>query len=475
MLLAIILVPLVFGAVAFAVPNPRVRAWLVPAGAVVHAVLAAYIAYDPPAPMLARWLAIGPLGRLIVPLVSAQFLVCSFYVPAYLAQRAERPNRVFCACLLALLAAMSLVASSHHLGLMWVAIEAATLASAPLIYFMQTRASLEAIWKYLLIGSVGVAFALFGSFFLASSALQTGLSSSLLFEDLVRDAPHLSKPWLHVAFVVLLVGYGTKIGLAPMHTWKPDVYGEAPSIVGALLSGGVATCAFVALIRVIQIMNAAGDHELVRTALLAFGLLSIGVAAAFMIRQRDYKRMLAYSSVEHMGIVAIGLAIGGLGTYGALLHLINNTFGKAVLFMAAGNIYRITGTRIVSDVSGALQRAPVSGRLFLVGYFAITGSPPFGLFISELAILQGAFASGQYWVGGMVLALLAAVFIGMGATVTRVVHGADPAAERGEREPWLTVLPALCCLAVILVLGVYIPPWLGDALHRAADFVETGS
>jgi hydrogenase-4 component F len=305
--------------------------------------------------------------------------------------------------------------------------------------------------------------------------LQNGLSSSLLFEDLVRDAPLLSKPWLHVAFVVLLVGYGTKIGLAPMHTWKPDVYGEAPSVVGALLSGGVTTCSFVALIRVIQIMNAAGDHELVRSALLVFGLLSIAVAAAFMIRQRDFKRMLAYSSVEHMGIVAIGLGIGGLGTYGALLHLVNNSFGKGVLFMAAGNIHRITGSRLVSDVSGALQRAPISGRLFLAGYFAITGSPPFGLFISELAILQGAFASGLYWVGGIFLALLAAVFIGMGATVTRVVQGAVSAEEGREREPLLTVLPALLCLAVILLLGVYIPPWLDDVLHQATDFVEMAS
>jgi hydrogenase-4 component F len=475
MLLALVLLPLVFGTLALVAPNPRVRAWLVPAGAALHTALAAYIAYDPPEPMLARWLAIGPIGRLMVPLLSGQFLLCALYVPGYLAERSERPNRVFCACLLALLSSMSLVASSHHLGLMWVGVEAATLASAPLIYFMQSRASLEAIWKYLLIGSVGVAFALFGSFFLASAALQNGLSSSLLFEDLVRDAPLLSKPWLHVAFVVLLVGYGTKIGLAPMHTWKPDVYGEAPSVVGALLSGGVTTCSFVALIRVIQIMNAAGDHELVRSALLVFGLLSIAVAAAFMIRQRDFKRMLAYSSVEHMGIVAIGLGIGGLGTYGALLHLVNNSFGKGVLFMAAGNIHRITGSRLVSDVSGAVQRAPISGRLFLAGYFAITGSPPFGLFISELAILQGAFASGLYWVGGIFLALLAAVFIGMGATVTRVVQGAVSAEEGREREPLLTVLPALLCLAVILLLGVYIPPWLDDVLHQATDFVEMAS
>ncbi|HTR55950.1 MAG TPA: proton-conducting transporter membrane subunit [Kofleriaceae bacterium] len=471
MLLALVLVPIAFALAALLVPGARGRAWLVPAGAVVHAALAAYAAIEPPPAMFEGWLDMGPLGRVILPLISAQFLACAFYVPGYLALRAERANRVFCACLLALLASMSLVTVSHHLGLMWVAIESATLATAPMIYFTRNQRSLEAIWKYLLIGSVGIAFALFGSFFLASAALHKGLSSTLLFEDLVRDAPHLSKAWLHAAFVLLLVGYGTKIGLAPMHTWKPDVYGESPGVVGALLSGGVTTCAFVALIRVLQIVNAADDGELARTLLLVFGLLSIGVAGAFMIRQRDFKRMLAYSSVEHMGVVAVGLGVGGLGTYGALLHLINNSFGKGVLFMAAGNIHRVFGTKLVAEVGGAVRRVPASGGLLLTGFFAITGSPPFGLFISELAILQAAFGSGQYWVGATFLALLAAVFIGMGATVTRVVQGAPTAGVR-EKEPLLTILPALACLGVLLVLGIYIPHWLEDALRHAAAFVE---
>ena len=471
MLLALVLVPAAFAIMAAVVRNARVRAWLVPAGGIVHAALSAYAAIEPPPPMLERWLALGPLGRVMLPLVSAQFAVCSFYVPGYLALRAERSSRAFCACLLALLASMSLVVLSHHLGLMWVAIESATLATAPMIYFTRNQKSLEAIWKYLLIGSVGIAFALFGSFFLASAALHKGLSSSLLFEDLVHDAPLLSKPWLHAAFVLLIVGYGTKIGLAPMHTWKPDVYGEAPGVVGALLSGGVTTCAFIAVIRVLQIANAAGDGELARTLLVVFGLLSIGVAGAFMIRQRDFKRMLAYSSVEHMGVVAVGLGLGGLGTYGALLHLINNSFGKGVVFLTAGNIHRVFGGKLVDNVGGAIHRVPASAGLFLTGFFAITGSPPFGLFISELVIVQAAFGSGQYWVGGVFLAFLAAVFIGMAATVTRVVQGAAPAAGRAK-EPFLTVAPAVACLAVILVLGLYIPPWLEDAIRQAADFVE---
>ncbi|HEU4731419.1 MAG TPA: proton-conducting transporter membrane subunit [Kofleriaceae bacterium] len=472
MLLILVMMPIVLGAASLAVPWPRVRAWLVPAGAVLHSALTAAIVIAPPPPMLDRWLTVGPLGRVIVALLSAQYLVCSFYVPAYLAARPERPSRVFCACLIALNGTMSLVAVSHHLGLMWVGIETSTLATAPLIYFHRTPRSLEATWKYLLIGSVGIAFALFGSFFLASAALHGGVPTSLLFEDLVHDAARLSRPWLHAAFVILLVGYGTKIGLAPMHTWKPDVYGEAPGIVGALLAGGMTTCAFCALLRFVQIMNAAGDGGLARAILLGFGLLSIAVAAAFMIRQRDYKRMLAYSSVEHMGIIAVGLGVGGLGTYGALLHMVNNSFGKGVLFMAAGNLHRAYGSKLAADVTGAVHRTPASAGLLLAGFFAITGSPPFGAFLSELAIIRAALGSGAYWAAGLLLALLATVFIGMGAVVIRVVQGAPPPEPRRVREPVLTIVPAALCLAIVLALGVFLPRWLDAGLRGAASFVE---
>ena len=256
------------------------------------------------------------------------FFLCSLYAPGYLALRSDRPNRVFCANLFVVLAMMTLVTLSHHLGLMWVAMEATTLASAPLLYFNHNARSLEATWKYLLIGSVGIALALLGSFFLAYASLKAGLESTLLFDQLVKDAPQLSPPWLHAAFVLLFIGYGTKMGLAPMHTWKPDAYGEAPGIVGTLLAGGVTSCAFLAILRVYQICRAGADAEFAREIMIFMGLLSMAVAAVFMVRQRDFKRMLAYSSVEHMGILVLGIGIGGLAVYGALLHLINNGLTK---------------------------------------------------------------------------------------------------------------------------------------------------
>ncbi len=316
---------------------------------------------------------------------------------------------------------------------MWVAMEATTLASAPLLYFNHNARSLEATWKYLLIGSVGIALALFGSFFLAYAIAEAGLESTLLFDQLIEDAPHLSPPWLHAAFVLLFVGYGTKMGLAPMHTWKPDAYGEAPGMVGTLLAGGVTSCAFLAILRVYQICRAGAEAEFAREIMIFMGLLSMAVAAVFMVRQRDFKRMLAYSSVEHMGILVLGIGIGGLAVYGALLHLINNGLTKGVLFLSAGNIHRAYGSKLTDDVRGAHPARAALGALFLAGFLAITGSPPFGPFVSEFTIVNAAVGSGQFVVGGLFLLLLGIVFIGMGATVLAVVQGKPAEPKRSQR------------------------------------------
>src|SRR3990172_2345539 len=231
MMLALILIPLAAAGLAYAAPSNRWRPVVVSLGSFGHIVLVLCVVQEPPPSEFGGWLVLDPLGKLVLGLIAILFFLCSLYAPAYLALRAERSNRVFCACLLAALSMMTLVALSHHLGLMWVGIEATTLACAPLLYFNHNPRSLEATWKYLLIGSVGIALALLGSFFLAYSSLHAGLESTLLFEDLVRHASQLSTPWLHAAFAVLFVGYGTKMGLAPMHTWKPDAYGEAPGMV----------------------------------------------------------------------------------------------------------------------------------------------------------------------------------------------------------------------------------------------------
>jgi hydrogenase-4 component F len=477
MAIALVAVSLAF-ALLCALPMPaRARHWLVPLGGAVHlALVILALAAGGDVAAASGWLVLDKLGRVVLPLVSVLFLACALYVPAYLALRADRPTRIFCAALLAFLAMMTLITLSHHLGLMWVALEANTLASAPLLYFNRNPRSLEATWKYLLIGAVGIALALLGSFFLAYAALHVGLSGSLLVDELVRDAPLLSKPWLHTAFVVLFVGYGTKMGLAPMHTWKPDAYGEAPGLVGALLAGGLTSCAFLALLRFYQICAAAGDGAFARELMLVVGLLSMAVAGVFMARQRDYKRMLAYSSVEHMGILVVGVGVGRLAAFGAMLHLVVNALTKGAMFMAAANIHRAFGSKTTDGVSGALRRVPASGAIFLAGFFAVTGSPPFGPFLSEITILRGAFENGMVGVGAAFLVLLFVVFVGMGGTVLAVVQG-EPRGDRpadGFHDGVGTVGPALALLAAVLLLGLWVPPPIGRALEEAARFVETG-
>lgn len=474
MALAMILFPMLMAAIAAALPSNRWRPCLLPLTAVVHlaSTLAALAQPAGSAPMV--WLALDPAGRVVVLQISVLFVLCSFYAVGYLRYREEQSNRVFCTCLLAFLGVASLVAWAHHLGLMWVAIEASTLVTAPLIYFNHTPRSIEATWKYLLVGSVGIALALLGTFFLAYSSLHAGLDSSLTLEGLLAHAPQLSKPWLHAAFVLLLVGYGTKMGLAPMHTWKPDAYGEAPGVVGAMLAGGVTSCAFLALLRVYHICHAAGEDAYVSRLLLFMGLFSIAVAGVFMVGQRDFKRMLAYSSVEHMGILVVGLGIGPAALYGTLLHVITNGLTKGVLFLSAGNIHRAFASKSTDQVRGAMHRLPLSGGLFLAGFFAITGSPPFGPFVSEFSILNGAFESGRYATGAMYLCFLLLVFIGMGSTVLKVTQGHAPpeAGDRSYRDGFLTVAPIGALLALVLALGLYIPAPLGAMLDAAVRFLE---
>jgi len=304
-----------------------------------------------------------------------------------------------------------------------------------------------------------------------------------LLDDLLRDAGSLSKPWLHAAFVLLLVGYGTKMGLAPMHTWKPDAYGEAPGVVGALLAGGVTNCAFLALLRVDHICRAAGESWYTSRLLIFMGVLSMVVAAVFMMGQRDFKRMLAYSSVEHMGILVLGLGVGGGALFGMMLHIITNGVTKGVLFLSAGNIHRAFGSKNVGEVHGAMRRLPLSGALFLFGFLAITGSPPFAPFVSEFRILTGIFAAGRYLLAAAFLLLLLVIFIGMGRTVLAVVlgrarsagqtKGATGNVMRSDRLALLlTRLPILVCFAGILLLGIYIPRPLAGMLHNAASYLE---
>ena len=470
----LVLVPLAFAGVIFLIPSNRWRPLMVPLGGLAHLLLTGMALKESNLTGVNGWLSLDPLGKLVLGLISVIFLLCTCYAPGYLAQRPERNNRVLCSSLMVSLGMMTLVVLSHHLGLMWVAMEATTLVCAPGLYFNHNARSLEATWKYLLICSVGIALALLGSLFFAYSALHEGLETTLMFDDLIKEAPLLSKPWLHAAFILLLVGYGTKMGLAPMHTWKPDAYGEAPGMIGAMLAGCMTSCAFLSILRFVQIARAAGEREFSDKILIFVGLFSMAVGAVFMVRQRDFKRMLGYSSVEHMGILVLGVGIGGPACWAALMHMINNGVTKGVLFLSAGNIHRAYATKQTAEVRGVIKRLPVSGSMFLLGFFAITGSPPFSPFISEFALLSAAFRQGHYLAGGMFAAMLLIVFFGFGATVTTMVFGTpSDAAENTEfRDSFSTCWPMFGFAALVLLFGLYLPPPIAELLQSAASYIE---
>jgi hydrogenase-4 component F len=474
--LLLVAAPLVLAAVAFAMPVARWRPAVLLVGASVHAGAVAWLWTAPPRPAFDGWLALDAAGQLVLALVSALFLVCAVYAQGYLARRRDRDNRAFVSGLLVLLAATSTVALAQHLGLLWVAIEITTLSTAPLIYFNHNERSLEAAWKYLVVCSVGIAFALLGTFLLALASAAPGGPRSLLLADLLAAGPSLSRPWVRFAFVFLLAGYGTKMGLAPFHAWKPDAYGEAPGLLGAILSGGVTSVAFLAIVRVVQVCTAAGEGPLAREALVAIGLLSIGLAAVFLIRQRDFKRMLAYSSVEHMGILVLGIGLGGAGASGAFWHLVNNGLTKGVLFLTAGNIHRAFGTKRTDEVRGAARALPLSGPVFLASFLAITGSPPFAPFFSEFAILNGAVQAGAHAAAAAYLVGLAVIFVGMGATVLGIVQGTPP---KGMEHPalgdsLLSAGPPVVLLVAVLLLGLWVPAPLRALIDCAALVVRGG-
>ena len=494
MILLLVLLPIVAGAACWFVRSDRFRRLILLGGATAHSTLTAFSWVQRPVQAFGGWLRLDDLGLLFLSIVSFLFLAAAFYGVGYF-QREDWGKRqdfedgflfsngreaTFTCCLLLFLAVMSLVCVSQDFGLLWVAVEATTLTSAPLIYFHRHSRSLEATWKYLMICSVGIALALLGNFFLAVAAtLSPEKHVPMLLSSLIANGGQLNPLWLKVAFIFLVVGYGTKLGLAPMHTWLPDAHSEAPSMVSALLSGALLNCAFLAVLRIQQVCLAAGQGPFGQNILLGFGLLSMAVAAVFIIGQSDFKRMLAYSSIEHMGILSVAVGLGGAAYFGALFHAVNHSLTKGMLFLVAGNILAAYKTKSAPDVRGAVKVLPISGVLWVAGFLSITGSPPFGPFLSELIILKSALDQGRVLVAGTYLLLLVVIFIGMAAVVLKMYQG-SPLPEPAGDSPWagkppeassesiLAVIPPLALGVAVLVLGVYLPPALKGLLAHAA-------
>jgi hydrogenase-4 component F len=366
-----------------------------------------------------------------------------------------------------------------NLGLLFVLVEGSTLASAALVGLEGRSRSLEAAWKYVIISSLGVTIALAGTLYLfySASVLHPASNLALTWPYLLAHAHALAPQSLRLAFLLAVVGYGTKVGLAPMHTWLPDAHAEAPSPASAMLSAALLNTGMYAIIRFFAIAHARLGGTYPRAVLLSFGFASIVIGALFMVRKGNFKRLFAYSSVEHMGIIAVALGFGGtLGLYGALLQVLNHALAKTVLFLSSGDVSLRYKTREAAGVSGLLTAVPVTGGALLLATFAVLGSPPFGVFLSELTIVRAGFAGGSPVFPLLLLALLGVAFFAFARTITGMVTGGPP--QPGPASPYhgrgavaLTNAPLLLGLAALLVLGLWIPAGLDTTIMHSAAVI----
>jgi hydrogenase-4 component F len=363
------------------------------------------------------------------------------------------------------------------LGLLWVGMEATTLASALLVGFYRTKPALEAVWKYLILCTVGITIALFGVILTYLAGSEGGIAS-LDWTDLIAQSDRLDPAMMRLAFVFVLVGFGTKAGFAPLHTWLADAHSQAPSPVSAVLSGVLLSCALYGVLRFHTLTAVVTGSAFSQQLLLGFGVLSVAIAIPFLVVQRDLKRLLAYSSVEHIGLMAVAFGIGGpLGVYAGLLHLVNHAATKALLFFVAGDLVQRFGTRRMSAMRGAIHVAPVLGWGLLLGLLAIAGAPPAGIFVSEFGILAAGFGGemGEAAASGVVVFLLALGFAGLLAHALRVVYGTPPATittlPTAPGGRWLSLVASVPLVALVLLFGIHVPEPVSDLLRQVASIV----
>lgn len=418
-------------------------------------------------------LQVDALSAVLVACITFVSLLASALGPGLFAADAMEPRKArrFRIYLDAFAVTMLLAVLTQNVALMWVAIEATTIASAMAIPLTRTKASVEASWKYMLICSVGIALAFTGTVlaYFDFVSIVGALPGALNWSVLRGAAPGLHRELMQLAFAFILVGYGTKAGLAPMHTWLPDAHSEAPVPISAMMSAVLVAVSMYAIIRWKSVIDAAESAAFSNALLLGAGLLSAGVGAFSLVIQRHYKRMLAYSTVEHMGLVGVGLALGPLGMFAALLHLVNHAVAKSMVFLLTGRIIGRYDTTEIGGVSGLLRAMPWTGGLFAAGIVALIGLPPFGLFISEFLLIRAAIATGHTWVAATLLVLILTVFVSLVRHLNAMLYGEVPEGVRvGERGHWHLVALG-SCVAVLAALGLVLPSAVSALLNLSVE------
>lgn len=430
-----------------------------------------------------RWLHIDSLSGLFLSLLGIIGFLTGLYSIGYMCHEVDHGEiSVSTLCYYygffhLFLFTMLLVVTSNNLIVMWAAIEATTLSSAFLVGIYGQRSSLEAAWKYIIICTVGVAFGLFGTVLVYANAasFMAEPDHAIFWTEVLKESSKLDPTLMVLAFVFVLIGFGTKTGLFPMHAWLPDAHSEAPSPVSALLSAVLLNCALLVLIRYyIIICHAIGD-SFPNTLLLVFGMLSVGVAGFFILVQQDMKRLLAYSSVENMGLVAVALGIGGpLGIFAALLHTLNHSLAKTLLFCGSGNVLLKYGTRNLDVVCGMLKVMPLTAVLLGGGALALGGMPPFNIFLSEFMTVTAGLAAEHLVVTLVLLLLLTLVLGGLVRMVAKVLFATPPQQVASGELGWLTTVPMVLLLVMMLVMGTHIPQPVSRLLAGASSIVLSG-
>jgi len=418
------------------------------------------------------------LSALVVGLTVFVALVCAIYSVGYF-RAEERAGLIGLAQLRRyyvltpiFVALMLLDPLADNLGVMWVAAEGATLASVLLVAFYNKSTSFEAGWKYIIIGSIGISLALFGTVFTYYSSVNVGaeMQHGMNWSVLADIAEKFDPKAMRLAFILVLLGYGTKAGLAPMHTWKPDAYAEAPVPTAALLGAALVNCAVYGIARFDILAERCLGHQFTGHLLASFGVASVLLAAPFILRQRNFRRLLAYSSIDHAGIMVAALGFGGkLGALGAALHMLFHGVTKPLLFFCAGNVQQHFSTPLFARVRGVIHTLPWTAGLFLLGAFAVTGLPPFSIFQSEFITLSAALAAGQSWWAVLFLAGVVAIFAGFLVHMTAMnlgvprIGGPAPAAECAWKLGAMLVVAAL-----VIVMGLWLPASIVELVERSA-------
>lgn len=429
-------------------------------------------------------LRVDGLSALVLVLCGFAGLLSGCYGVGYLRRNERRGlvtprmRREFYGLIPAYVFAMLFVAVSNNLGLLWIAVELTTLASVFLITFHDRDTSLEAAWKFLMLGSLGLGFALLGTVLLFAAGqghLGEGMAA-LNWTRLIEAAPQMHPFTLQLGVVFALIGYGTKAGLAPMHTWKPDAYREAPSPAVALMAVGMLNGAMYCILRIHLVAKAAMGPEFSGGLLLTLGLLSVLIAVPFILIQWNLKRLLAYSSIEHVGIMAVGVGLGvEAGVFGALLHMTYHSLAKPVSLFSAGTLAQLHSSSDFDQIGGGtLGRAPVSSALLVLSAVIITGSPPFGLFFSEMIILRAGFAGSHVTITSVFLAALVALFCGFAYQIGRLVAGPPPPPAQKAPDPEqfdIALATAAVAAVVAVVSAFYLPAPLLALIHAATDVV----